>query len=314
VRVLAVVPGPERHGVVVHGVAVARAVERAGAAVQVVRHLAPASGDLVHVHFTDALFGSDITSAAAAFEGWRAQVDAPVVVTLHDVPGGDADRARDERRTAGYARVVRAADAVVVSAAHEAARLQHLTTPWVVPLPVLRLAAPGPVPDWAGAPTIGVLGFVYPGKGHDVALEVAAETGVQVVAAGGPSPGHEPLVVALLRRADALGVDLHVTGGLSEADLHAAARAVMVPLAAYRTLGASGSLATWHAACRRPVVSPSDYTRELDQRWPGCLRLADDLVPAVAAALEEPSSTWLREAPQLDVAQEHLAVYRSVVR
>lgn len=308
-RVLAVVPGPVRHGVVVHGVAVARAVHA-----DVVRDLSPVSADVVHVQFTDALFGPDITSAATAFERWRAKVDAPVVVTLHDVPGGDADRARDERRTAGYRRVVGAVDAVVVSAEHEAARLGHLTVPWVVPLPVPRLAAPGPVPDWAGVPSVGVLGFVYPGKGHDVALEAAAATGVRLVAAGGPSPGHETLVEALQRRAAALGVDLHVTGGLDEADLHAAARAVTVPLAAYRTLGASGSLATWHAAVRRPVVSPGDYARELDRRWPGCVRLADDLASAVAQALDEPRSTWLDQPLQLDVAQEHLSVYRSVLR
>ena len=308
-RVLAVVPGPERHGVVVHGVAVARAV---GA--DVVRDLAPVSADAVHVQFTDALFGPDIASAATAFERWRSCVDGPVVVTLHDVPGADDDRDRDARRTAGYARVVQAADAVVVSAEHEAARLRHLTTPWVVPLLVPRLAASGPVPDWAGPPSVGVLGFVYPGKGHDVALEVAAEHGVRCVVAGGPSPGHEPLVAALRHRAEALGVDLHVTGGLTEADLHAAARAVTAPLAAYRTLGASGSLATWHAACRRPVVTASDYARELDRRWPGCVRITDDVLSAVGLALADPGSTWLQEPPQLDVAREHLAVFRSVLR
>ena len=308
-RVVAVVPGPERHGVVVHGVAVALA---SGA--DVVRGLSAVDADVVHVQFTDALFGPDITSAAAAFERWRASVEASVVVTLHDVPGGDTDRARDVRRSAGYARVVQAADAVIVSAEHEAERIRHLTAPWVVPLPVPRLSAPGPVPAWGGAPSVGVLGFVYPGKGHDVAVEVAAEVGVQLVAAGGPSPGHEPLVEALRGRADELGVHLRVTGVLREAHLHAAARAVTVPLAAYRTLGASGSIATWHAARRRPVVSGGDYARELDARWPGCVLIADDLVAAVAAALDQPRSTWLEEPPELDVAQEHLVVYRSVLR
>jgi hypothetical protein len=236
------------------------------------------------------------------------------VVTLHDVPGADDDRARDARRTAGYARVVQAADAVVVSAEHEAARLRHLTTPWVVPLPVPRLAAPGPGAG-LGRPAVGRRPRLrLPGKGHDVALEVAAEHGVRCVVAGGPSPGHEPLVDALRRRAEALGVDLHVTGGLTEADLHAAARAVTVPLAAYRTLGASGSLATWHAACRRPVVAASDYARELDRRWPGCVRITDDVLSAVGLALADPGSTWLQEPPQLDVAREHLAVFRSVLR
>lgn len=308
-RVCAVVPGPERHGVVVHGLAVGRAV---GA--DVVRDLRPVRADVVHVQFTDALFGLEIGSSAAAFVRWRETADAPVVVTLHDVPGDDADPARDARRTAGYARVLRAADAVVVSGEHEAARIRHLVEPHVVPLPVQPLAAPGPRPPWADATTLGVLGFVYPGKGHDVALEVAAELGVQVVAAGGPSPGHEPLVDDLRRQADRRGVVLHVTGAVSEADLHAAARAVTVPLAAYRTLGASGSLATWHAASRRPVVNPGAYTREVDARWPGCVRLAEDLVAAAAEALADPASTWLEEPPQRDVAQEHLAVFRSVLR
>ena len=47
----------------------------------------------------------------------------PLVVTLHDVPGADPDPARDARRAAGYARVVAACDAVVVSAEHEAAKV-----------------------------------------------------------------------------------------------------------------------------------------------------------------------------------------------
>lgn len=301
------VPGPDRHGVVVHGLVVAQAT---GA--EVVRDLRPVRADVVHVQFTDALFGPDIGSAAAAFEQWRATVDAPVVVTLHDVPGADGDAGRDARRAAGYARVVRASDAVVVSAQHEADRLGGVGH--VVPLPVPVLAAPGPRPAWAEVVTLGVLGFVYPGKGHDTALEVAAQLGVRVVAAGGASPGHEPLVQELHRQADRLGVALHVTGSLSEPDLHAAARAVTVPLAAYRTLGASGSIATWHAAGRRPVVSPSDWTADLDRRWPGCVRTADDLVAAVREALDEPGSTWLARPPEQLVAEEHRAVYRSVLR
>ncbi|MCW2613040.1 MAG: hypothetical protein JWN08_34, partial [Frankiales bacterium] len=160
-RVLSVVPGPREHGVVLHGLTVARLL-----GTDVTRTLEPVEGayDLTHVQFTDSLFGPDIASAAGAFERWAETAPRPLVVTLHDVPGADADAARDARRAAGYQRVVDAADAVVVCSDHEASRLHP--RPAVVPLPVEPLAAAGDCPWWADRPTVGVLGFVYPGKGH----------------------------------------------------------------------------------------------------------------------------------------------------
>ena len=309
VKVLAVVPGPSTHGVVLHALSVARAV---GADVQ--PNLGPPDPayDIVHIPFTDALFGRDIATAAAFFAGWVARVDASLVVTLHDVPGLDADPARDARRRAGYAQVAAAADAVVVCSDAEADRLDP--RPAVVPLPVEPLDAPGPAPAWAGRTTLGVLGFVYPGKGHDRTLEVAAGTGAAVVALGAASPGHNDLVGQLCAQADSLGVELFVTGPLSEADLHAAARAVTVPVAAYATTGASASLATWSAAGRRPVTTTSPYTQELAARDPGALLLTDDLHAAVHAALADPGRTWGAAAAAHDVAAAHLAIYRSVLR
>ena len=308
-RVLAVVPGPPTHGVVLHALSVARAV---GAEVQPDLGRSDPAYDVVHVPFTDALFGPDIGSAAAAFERWAADVDAPLVVTLHDVPGLDADPVRDARRRAGYARVAAAADAVVVCSAHEADRLDP--RPVVVPLPVEVLTAPGPAPAWAGRSALGVLGFVYPGKGHDRVLAAAAGTGAAVVALGAPSPGHDDLVGRLHRQADRLGVELLVTGALSEPDLHAAAHAVTVPVAAYLTSGASASLATWLATGRRPVTTPSPYATELEASAPGALLLTDDLHEAVREALADPGRTWTATATGPDVAAAHLAVYRSVLR
>lgn len=305
-RVLAVVPGPATHGVALHALSVARSVS---ADVHTDLARPDRAYDVVHVPFTDALFGTEIGTAAVAFERWRAQVDVPVVVTLHDVPGLDADPARDARRRAGYTRVAAAADAVVVCSAHEAARLDP--RPVVIPLPVDALAPPGPEPAWAGRTTLGVLGFVYPGKGHDRVLATAAGTGATVVALGAASPGHDDLVDRLHAQADALGVGLLVTGPLAEPDLHAAARAVTVPVAAYATSGASASLTTWLAAGRRPVSTRSPYAAELG---PDALLLTDDLDAGVAAALADPSRTWgpVRTGP--DVAAAHLAVYRSVLR
>lgn len=308
-RVLAVVPGPPTHGVVVHALAVADLV---GA--DVVRELGPVGGayDVVHVPFTDSLFGGDIASAAAAFVQWAAAVPAPLVVTLHDVPGADADPARDARRAAGYRRVVDACAAAVVCSEAEAARLDP--PPVVVPLPAGPLLPAGPVPAWADRPTVGVLGFVYPGKGHDRAVAAAAGTGARVVAVGAVTPGHEALEEQLHRQAAAAGVELVVTGPLSEADLHAAARAVTVPVAAYATTGASGSLLTWLSAGRRPVATAGPYAEELERRWPGSLLLTDDLAGAVRAALADPGSTRGPAPTPPDVVEGHLAVYRSVLR
>lgn len=310
-RVLAVVPGPEDHGVVRHGLVVADLV---GA--HVARSLTPVPGtwDVTHVQFTDALFGSEITSAAAAFESWAATAPRPLVVTLHDVPGADADRDRDARRSAGYHRVAAAADAVVVCSEHEAGRLRP--RPHVVPLPVDALPEPGPPPAWADRSSIGVLGFLYPGKGHERVIAAAAGTGALVVAIGGPSPGHEGLVDHLQEQAREAGVELLVTGPVSDADLHAAARAVTVPVASYATTGASGSLVTWIAAGRRPVTTSGPYADELDARWPGSLLPTRDLAAGLRAALADPATTYAptHAAPpsRPDVAALLRAVYRAL--
>ena len=306
-RVLAVAPGPDRHGVVQHALTVARLLLRAEVETTVSRTLARPTDafDVTHAHFTDALYGRDIDAAAECFVNWAADVPRPLVVTLHDVPGLDPDRARDTRRVAGYQRVAGASDAVVVSAEHELAGAWLNAT--VVPLPVEPLAPAGPPPPWAGRRTVGVLGFVYPGKGHDVVLRAVAP-GTVVVALGGVSPGHDGYLHALCAEADRLGLELLVTGPLSESALHAAALAVTVPVAAYRTLGASASLATWLACGRRPVTTHSAYADGIERRWPGSLSLTDDL----RGALADPPGTWLEgPPPRPDIAAAHLEVFRS---
>lgn len=107
--------------------------------------------------------------------------------------------------------MVAAADAVVVSAGHEADKARALgaadpvTLPLPLPLPVVVSAEQAP--GWAGLRTLGVLGFVYPGKGHEAVIEAAAARPDRpaVVAAGrsptdtttspGPSPGTPAPVV-----------------------------------------------------------------------------------------------------------------------
>jgi hypothetical protein len=314
-RVLVHAPGPPGHGVIRHAAAVASAA-RAHGVERVDR--AP---DLTHAQFTDALYGPDIVRAAAAFEMWAAAAPRPLLVTVHDVPGSDADPVRDAARGRGYARVVAASDGVIVSSGHEAAKVRRLTgrRAAVIGLPVVAPEARGSLPDWVGRPTLGVLGFVYPGKGHDTVIDAAARHPLRplVVAAGTVSPGHNDLLRALRLRAAAHGVDLLVTGPLDDADMAAAAAAVTVPIAPASSVSASGSLATWLGCGRRPLAARGEYAAELDALHPGVLDLYTghvELNTAVARALARPAHTWISGSLRWpDAGAAHAALYARLV-
>ncbi len=318
-------PGPPGHGVVRHARLVAEQAAThgvhphrgRGSTIPAVRETGvPGPPQLTHAQFTDAVWGPDIASAASAFETWAARAPRPLVVTLHDVPGADPDPARDARRGAGYARVVAVCDAVVVSAEHEAAKITRLTgrAAVVIDLPVPAPVPGGAVPTWADRPTLGVLGFVYPGKGHDVAIDVAAAFGLRMVTAGAAAPGHDGLVRGLRDRAAAGGVELVVTGSLSDADMTAAARAVTVPLVPSATVSASGTLMTWRGCGRRPLAAGGEYAVELARRHPGTVRTYDgDPHVEVARALADPDRTRLRRSAAPDAGAAHAALYRWLV-
>jgi glycosyltransferase involved in cell wall biosynthesis len=152
-----------------------------------------------------------------------------------------------------------------------------------------------------------VLGFLYPGKGHEEALR-ALPPGVGLTALGRASDGHEDLLDSLA----ALG-PLTVTGYVPDDELPARLRAASVPLAPHRHVSASGSIGSWLSAGRRPLVPDVGYTREVAARCPGALWLYDDLAPALARAMAEPSLTWLAPGTQVGPSMpETLAAYRAV--
>ena len=149
--------------------------------------------------------------------------------------------------------------------------------------------------------TIGLAGWFYPGKGHLPALGAALAQRrrgheVDLVVLGAPSPGHEQDAADLVRRAERLGVRVEITGWLSDDDLTAGLRAVDVPFVGHRNVSASGSLNSWLAAGRRPVVRRSPYFEEMDRLRPDTLTLVrtGELADAVGHALDDPDSTWLR--------------------
>jgi hypothetical protein len=128
-------------------------------------------------------------------------------------------------------------------------------------------------------------------------------------------------VTALAELAESLGVLFTVTGYLSDADLLDRARSTGVPVIAHEHVSASGSLATWIGAGRRPVVVRSRYMEEMAELHRGCLHLTDaeELAAALARALEDPATTWLdddaRPGPTTDeVAELYLAFWRGVAR
>lgn len=260
-------------------------------------------GEAWHLHFTDHVLGASAPEAAARVERWSER--GPVSVTLHDVPQPWAGPAR--RRC--YRDVATVACGWAVSSHHESLLLGDGVPPGhVIHLPLV-LSGPVPVPDGAGTTrtgspddpvTLGVLGWVYPDKGHREVVAAAARlvrTGrpASVVCLGGVAPGHEDLAEELHERARRAGVGLRITGFLPERELAAALRVVDVPIAAHRHLSASASINSWIAGGRRPVVTDGRYARELAALRPDTLHVvADaDLDRALDALLADPLRTWV---------------------
>ncbi|MFI5934207.1 hypothetical protein [Actinoplanes sp. NPDC051494] len=305
-----VVTADERHGVTVAARDLAEAVEASiGAPLRVTAQalLGDHPPDRAHLHFTDRLWAGSPAEAATLVE--RIAARTALTVTLHDVPQPSDGPRNLPRRTDCYARVVRAARGVVVNSRHEAAHLAEAgivpRALGVVPLPVTP-APPGPRPR-PGPPDVALLGFFYPGKGHaDVVDAVAAlASRPRVTVLGGPSAGHENDLRTFTEQAAARGVPVDVTGFVPERDLIARCRQVTVPVVAHRHFSASGSLATWIAAGRRPLVADGRYTREMALLRPATVRpVAPGLLgEAIAGALADPGSTWL---PADAVTRPHL--------
>lgn len=256
--------------------------------------------DRVHAHFTDRLWGP--TPEAASSRLLEVAGRRRLSVTLHDLPQ-PSDGTGYARRSEAYARVVDAADTVVVNSRHEHALLDDFhpgsPVPAVIPLPVHRRRAPSrPVPGHSAlVPAAAVLGYVYPGKGHREVITAIADGGTELAfhALGAPSVGHGDDADDLVRLGRELGVDVVITGYLTDRRLRVAASTAAVPVVAHQHLSASGSINSWISAGRRPLAIRSRYTEEMATLRPGTLRLvhADELAEAIAAAAGDPGSTLL---------------------
>lgn len=310
------VVGAPEHGVTRHAIAVTDLLPH-----EVIRDGSPPpSGELptdglLHLHVTDRLYGKSPEAAAHVVSQLAA--DRACSVTLHDLPQSSDGLVNHPRRAQAYARIATACVGVIVASEHEAGLLQAAcdqvgtATPdiEVIPLPIdVR-----PLEDVPGAASraasarprhIGVLGFLYPGKGHEAALDACAQCppDVGLLALGCPSPGHEDLVTMLVGRAAAMGRRAEVTGYVPNAELIQRLRQVAVPVAPHEHVSASGSIDSWIAAGRRPLVPSSAYVRELTARNPKAVTQYGPGAPegapptlshAVRAALADARLTWI---------------------
>lgn len=297
--------GPDRHGVVRFGLELDAELRSIGVATEVRRTQDVDACRGVHVQFTDHLFGRPATEAAAAITRLADRVHARgarVTVTLHDLPQ-PSDGVHFEVRADAYRQVCRTVDGVVTSSEHERMLLAELGAApadlAVVPLPVPSVAAGPPVVRGAEPRSVGVFGYLYPGKGHLEVLTAMAglPRTVWMLAVGEPSAGHDDLVDELSDTARRSGRRFAVTGHVPDLALATTLRSVTVPVAHHRHVSASGSLNAWLSAGRRPLAPITRYTSEIDDRNPGALLLYPDhesgLRSALAAALADPRSTWL---------------------
>lgn len=297
--------GPGEHGVTRFGSDLVKSLRDNGFDAPSATAAEPPPAGGVHLQFTDRLFGSTpehaVDAVRALAHGVR-RSGGRVTVTLHDLPQ-PSDGANHHRRRTAYADIAALADGVVVSSEHERALLAEAGARprrvAVVPLPLEAVSADPP--PHRGPPTVGVFGFLYPGKGHAevIAACAGAPPDVEVLALGAPSAGHADLVDELADQCARSGRRFRVTGHVPDADVRDALRAVTVPVAPHRHVSASGSLNSWIDAGRRPLAPANRYTREIHARNPDAVLLYPDTVDglrdALTQALERPALTWLPE-------------------
>ena len=312
-----VVTGPDRHGVVSHALRLGAADPRLSATLLRVRlprsgvrprglveSISPGSAVMLQV--ADRLLGGTPEEAARVVGDVSRR--ANVALALHDLPQPAEGGSWYRRRRDAYADMTDVAEIVVVASEHERDCLERcrrgaaraplrVGQVVVVPLPI-EAALPKPAQDVARETEIGVLGFLYPGKGVEEVVAGAARLrragrAVRVTCLGAPAEGHAEHASELVAGAQRAGVPLRITGFVPDAELPSRLRTVGVPVAPHRHISASGSINAWLEAGRRPITLPSPYARELADRVPRALDLVEDVETGIIDALDQPERTWL---------------------
>lgn len=252
--------GPANHGVTAYALQLAAALGVREA--DIIREpeftLDPLPDQPVHVAFTDHLFGPSPDRAVDRVLQRVGQ--RPLSVSFHDIPQPEEGKERFARRAGAYRRLASAAVLPVVNSRHEASFFAGDATVIRLPIPVIDSNF-SPEPG-----SVGILGFIYPGKGHEDLIAALEGTDRRLRFLGSVSAGHEAWARDLVGHAE-------ITGWLSEDELAREMGRIEVPVAAHRHFSASGSLMTWLGAGRTLLASDSTYTREIDQWLPGRITL-----------------------------------------
>lgn len=332
-RIALVTCGPAENGICRFGRDLARTAQEQGFTGSVVHqddphHLAavvdrmPEDTRLLHLQANDWLFTGRADRAAEVIVDLAALLrarGARLSLTLHDIPTQAVPRELFLRRARIYAAMITAAVTVVVSSEHERLLIDEAATVLgslggpgapaagsppvkVIPLPIPHRAGDrrDGLPTASGqssVPVLGVLGFIYPGKGHREILEELAAMNypVTVVAIGRPSDGHAAMLPDLIDLGRRLRIAFNCTGFVPDSSLAAHLRSVTVPIAPAPQVSASASINSWIAAGRRPLVPAGRYAQELNDRMPGAVRIyrPGELCAGVESALAEPLLTYL---------------------
>ena len=253
--------GPGGHGVTEYALGLARATGAANVIREEAFGSAPLPEGPIHVTFTDHLFGDTAETLLARLG------DRPFSVSLHDIPQPEEGEGRYARRAEIYRALASAADVAVVNSEHEARFFPAgASAPTVIRLPIPVIHSPFAPEDG----TVGVLGFLYPGKGHEDLIAALPEATLRFL--GAVSAGHEEWADRLV--ASARNVEL--TGWLTDDELAREIGRIAAPVCPHRHFSASGSLMTWLGAGRKVLVTDSDYAREIDAWLPGRVTLVEE--------------------------------------
>ena len=261
----------------------------------------------------------------------------PTVFTLHDVYAPENRWQRTITPEAlGLRRLGRAASSVVVHSEEERHRLAGrvpMQKVEVVPHFVEERAA---LPDRAASRAalgvedrrvITLLGHVIKRRGHRLVIEAMRDLPDDVYAlfVGAPLQGREYMVEQFREYAARNGVADRVRfmGFVPEDELERVLAATDVALAPYRSMSASGALATLISAGRPIVTSDLPQFRELGAMAPGAFYtfapykaepLAQAIISALAAAGDDPDTNvqaLARSVSTARVVDRYVALYRA---
>jgi glycosyltransferase involved in cell wall biosynthesis len=285
--------------------------------------------DVVHVQWKLADWGPR-TGGLPRTEVVRFSLEAPMVVTLHDVFTRQGVRERWlDAGALGLRRLGMVAAGIVVHSEEERRRVDGMVPADRVHVVPHFVEERTQLPERAAARgTLGVedrrvitlLGYVTKRRGHRLVLDALAglPDDVTCLFVGSVIDGRVHVAEELREHARAIGVEGRVRfmGYVQDAELDAVLAATDVALCPFREMSASGALATWISAGRPIVASDLPAIRELDALVPGAIRRFSPYEPAalreaITAALDEAT---LEADPRVRRLATELATPRIVAR